>query len=136
MYSAVKNPSGKSCSKSSKLRFSFLNCEYGYPLEKMCSNSIEKRDITYSKGERYISEVYGVKRGAMENVVTISGWRPQVCETPVYEIKDTDQNENKREFLVISRITHVMNKRSYFSHHFLNEVSHTGVNLDNARNCI
>ena len=88
------------------------------------------------KGECYTPEVYGVKRGAMENVVTISGWRPQVCETPVYKIKDTDQNENKREFLVISRITHVMNKRSYFSHHFLNEVSHAGVNLDNPRNCI
>ena len=48
------------------------------------------------KGECYTPEVYGVKRGAMENVVTISGWRPQVCETPVYEIKDTDQWEQKR----------------------------------------
>ena len=92
--------------------------------------------MTHNKGERHIAGVNGVKMGCYENLVIISGWRPQVCETPVYEIKDTDQNENKREFLVISRITHVMNKRSYFSHHFLNEVSHTGVNLDNPRNCI
>ena len=28
-----------------------------------------------------------------------------------------------------------MDKRSYFSHRFLNEVSHTGVNLDNPENC-
>ena len=92
--------------------------------------------MTHNKGERHIARVNGVKMGCYKNLVTISGWRPQVWETPVYKIKDTDQNENKREFLVISRITHVMNKRSYFSHHFLNEVSHTGVNLDNPRNCI
>ena len=47
----------------------------------------------------------------------------------------TASSENKREFLVITRITHVMDKRSYFSHRFLNEVSHTGVNLDNPGNC-
>ena len=46
----------------------------------------------------------------------------------------TASNENKGEFLVITRITHVMDKRSYFSHRFLNEVSHTGVNLDNPGN--
>ena len=46
----------------------------------------------------------------------------------------TTSSENKREFLVITRITHVMDKRSYFSHRFLNEVSHTGVNLDNPGN--
>ena len=42
-----------------------------------------------------------------------------------------------RPFLVITRITHVMDKRSYFGQPFLNGVFHTGVNIDNQRdwNC-
>ena len=36
----------------------------------------------------------------MKNVVTISGWRPQVYETPVYVIRGTDTEQWEQKGVV------------------------------------
>ena len=59
---------------------------------------------------------------------------PSLRRTCVQDQRDRQDDREQNEFLVITRITHVMDKRSYFSQSFHNQVNSSGVNLDNPKN--